>query len=328
MRTKIVALCLILVACFCAAACTSAVTPIVPTPTPAPVYRSQTTGKVLPEAAVYKPIGIMIENHRDARPQTGLQAADVVYEAMAEGATRFLAIFNDTLPENVGPVRSARLYYLKFANEWDSIYVHIGGPSSGKASVYTKAASALVKLRVDFIRGTYTKYYWRVKNRHAPHNVYTSLPKLTELIKYEAKGRTFLFDENPSYPGEPVSEVTIPLNDAVTYRYDKDKDVWVRYMGKKPFIDTATNAAIEVKNLIVQYVRYYDGGSKGKWLLDQTGSGKAVFFIGGKMITGTWERESLETHTIYRDDAGNEIVLKPGNTWIAVQSKTKEITVK
>lgn len=309
-----------------------------PTPKPTPVpttapeptqsLRSYTTGFPVDERGEYKPIGVMIENSPAARPQYGLQAADVVYEAPVEGCTRFYCIYSDTLPTKAGPVRSARLYYIRIQQEWDCAYVHFGGPQSGQSNVYT-SASDHIDVRIDFIKGAFNDYYWRDDDKSAPHNAFTDVTKLTELME-EAAGRTFLYSENPRYSGDTISAVTLPFySGEVTYRYDADKGVLLRHIGDDAFKDAETGSSVEVQNLIVQYNHFYHGNeAKGRWLCDQLGSGKADFIIGGYHISGTWERESFDDPTIYKDDAGKEIVLIPGNTWIALHPEEKEITIE
>ncbi len=298
-------------------------------PTVVPVARSYTTGLPIDSIPIYKPVGVMIENSKAARPQTGLQVADIVYEAPVEGCTRFFCIYNDTLPSVAGPVRSARLYYIKIQQEWDCAYVHFGGPESGKSNVY-RASSDHIKTRINLIKGAFNDYYWRTDDRKAPHNAYTDVEKCQELVKEESKVRSFLYADVSEYTGETISSVTLPFySGEVTYKYDDKNDMLLRYMGDKEFTDAETGEAIKVKNLIVQYVKFYHGGeAKGRWLCDQLGSGKAEFFIAGKHIIGTWERESYEVPTIYKDAEGKEIVLTPGNTWIALHPKKVDIVVE
>lgn len=296
--------------------------------TPIPVLRSYTTGLPVAERTPYKPVGVMIENSSSARPQYGLQAADIVYEAPVEGCTRLFCIYNDVLPEKVGPVRSARIYFIKMQQEWDCAYIHFGGPENGKANVYL-SSSDHIKTRVNLIKGKYNDYYWRDKKKKAPHNAYTDVQKCQTLMKEESKVRTFQYADELQYTGKNIKEISLPFySGKVTYKYDAAKDVFIRYMGGKPFIDAETKAAVEVKNLIVQYSHFYHGNeAKGRWLCDLTGSGEADFFIGGKHIQGTWKRESYDSPTIYKDSYGEEIILQPGNTWITVHPNSKEITV-
>ena len=301
---------------------------IAPTASADSSLRSYTTGMPIDKRSEYKPVGVMIENSAASRPQYGLQAADIVYEAPVEGCTRFFCIYNDTIPSKVGPVRSARLYYIRMQQEWDCAYVHFGGPQSGLSNVYL-ASSAHIKTRIDLIKGSFSAYYWRDQAKKAPHNAFTDVGKCQELMENEAKVRTFSYNAETKYAGNNVSDVTIPFySGSVTYRYDAAKDSFFRYMNNEPFTDAETGTAVEVQNLIVQYNKFYHGNEKkGRWLCDLTGSGKADFFIGGKHISGTWERESYNTPTVYKDSNGKEIVLRPGNTWIAMHPEEKDIAV-
>lgn len=301
---------------------------LTPTPIPIPILRSPTSGKILAAPVVYKPVGVMIENSVGARPQSGLQAADVVYEAPVEGCTRFFCIYNDMLPTSVGPVRSARLYFIRMQQEWDSAYVHAGGPQSGLSNVYRESASH-IDTRIDINKGTYAKYYWRIDERVAPHNAYVNVVQCQEAMDQESEGRTFLFDEQVEHDGPSISEIVLPFYiGKVTYRYDATSGKLLRYSGSKPFVDADTGEAVAVTNLIVQSCHFYHGEEVyGRWLADLTGEGKADFFIGGKHFSGTWERSDYTQPTVYRDVAGQEIVLRPGNTWIALHPEEKAITV-
>lgn len=301
---------------------------LTPEPTPVLELRSRTTGLIIDEQVPFMPVGVMIENSTAARPQTGLQVADIVYEAPVEGCTRFFCIYNDDMPQNVGPVRSTRLYFVRMQQEWDSAFVHAGGPQSGLSNVYTDAA-AHIDTRIDITKGTYARYYWRIDERAAPHNAYVSPAKCQQLMQSESQSRTFTFAEDVEYAGKTVSTVVLPFYiGEVIYRYDAASDQLLRYSGSKPFIDADTQKAISVQNLIVQYNYFYHGNETlGRWLCDLLGQGTADFFIGGKHITGSWERSSYDKPTIYRDQNGIEIVLLPGNTWIALHPDNRKISI-
>ena len=313
-----------------------------PSPSASPAKVSFTTG--LPFEGEYKPVGVMIENSAAARPQTGMQSADIVYEAVAEGGiTRFFCIFNDKMPELVGPVRSLRIYYLMIQKEWDSIIVHWGGPhNGGDADVYGKASNHL-KIRMDGLKGLkingkkqsvkLKQYIWRIPGGGV-HDIRANLKNIQKLYNYTPKERTpWLFDANTAYaPNDAtVSKVQLPFagnENYCSYVYDKQKDVLIRSMNKKEFTDAATKKPIEVKNLIIQYVKYFSlNEGKGRQGIGQTGSGDAEFIIGGKHIKGTWERKDYDSQTIYKDDTGKEIVLRPGNTWVAMHPAGKQIKI-
>lgn len=315
-------------------------------PTPSPEPRSLTTG--LPSAQEYKPITVMIENSEKARPQTGLQQADIVYEAMAEGnITRMLCVFNDQKPVVAGPVRSTRIYFINIQKEWDSPLVHYGGPrnASQPSYVYGKNTES-IKVRVDGLKGAYNDYFWRDKSRSAPNNVYTDLQKIEdELYDYTPDAREqFSFDENVSYTGQTVDTVGIPFNtssaDFVQFKYDASTGLFTRYMKDTPFkvrsvtLDASgeqesTTAPLTVKNLIVQYAKTYTikGDNNGRQMVEVTGKGDCEYYIGGIQLKGTWERSALDDSTHYYLEDGSPVVLQPGNTWIALQPTGKQTEV-
>jgi len=318
-----------------------------PTPTVDISKLSITTG--LETGGGYQPFVVMIENSAAARPQTGLQQADVVYETMAESSiTRFMAVFNDELPVVVGPVRSARIYYINLQREWDPVFIHYGGPSSSKKPSYIYGPeSDNIKVRINGVKGNSNDYFWRDKSRKAPHNAYTDLQKiLKEKVDYIAEKQThFLFDASVVPVGQAVSSVQLPYysknSKFVEYRYDKEKDKFIRYMDEEPFLSTSVtvNAAgeqdsvtapVEVQNLIVQYTDIYEfkNDTKGRRNVVVYGEGKAEFFVGGVHQTGTWKRpEGTDLTKFYLED-GSELVIKPGNTWIHIHPDSKEIVVE
>jgi hypothetical protein len=145
-------------------------------PTPATTVASPLSGiQVQPQSAQRPVTGIMIENSPDARPQSGLQDAGVVYEAIAEaGITRFLAVFQDSRPGYIGPVRSLRPYYLDFATPYQASIAHVGGSPEALATVRNGHYR-------DIDQFFNSKYYTRIKSRTAPHNVYTNFDWLDQL---------------------------------------------------------------------------------------------------------------------------------------------------
>ncbi len=296
----------------------------VPTPTPTPyVQKSLTTG--LPYDGEYKPVLVSIENSPAARPQRGLQTADVVYEIPVEGSvTRFLCLFSDNVPEEVMPVRSARVPFLYVIKEWDCIFMHWGGSGSEHKSgtePYNFFGHKLyddISFDVDGHTGHWNDYFYRVDYAKAPHNVMGNPALAQQLYDYEPKPISWLFDEQSTYEGEAVEEIKLPMctniSDYVSYTYDKENDVYLRSMQGKKFLSAETDEQLSVKNIIVQYSSYKVTYKIKLWKM--TGEGKADFYIGGVKIEGTWKRDSADDQTLYLDSEGNQIVLRPGNTWI------------
>lgn len=317
-------------------------------PTPEPFY-SKTTGLSFVEEPEYHPITVMIENSAEARPQTGLMQADIIYEAPAEGGiTRFLCLFNDTLPIEVGPVRSTRIYFLRIQREWDSVMVHYGGPSDvGRPSYVYGEETDNIKVRVDGIKGRWSAYFWRSTERSAPHNVYSDLTLINEeLYDYTPEYRgQFRFDVDVDLTGgESFTEVSLTFQSGdlkhTQFVYDEETGRLMRFVGGEPFMvrtvtldnvgekQTATEQ-YSCQNLIVMSTSVYiiQEDSSGRRMVEMVGSGACDYFIGGRHFTGTWRRDSLDDATQYLLSDGTPLTLLPGNTWVAVHPTSGTITI-
>lgn len=300
---------------------------------------SPTTG--LPGNAEYRPVQVMIDNEEAGRPQTGTQAADIVYEALVAGAgTRLSAIYNDALPEKVGPVRSSRVYFQMIQNEWDSIFMHDGGPyvaALTQSYVYSPENGGDMKMRIDATRRNDDNILWHASSSTAFANVQAA----EEKYNYPRTRRdpAFAFDANADYAKyKGFSKIDVPFTgeegyNQVEYVYDQSTGLLTRYYLGQPFVDTKTNKAVTVKNVIVQYVtdtplsgitpnenmKHILPDERDLIQIGMVGSGRAEFFIGGKYMKGTWTKTDRHAGTVYKLDDGSGLVLKPGNTWIELQ---------
>ncbi len=268
-----------------------------------------------------RPLAVMIENHPDARPQTGLTKACIVYETVAEGGiTRYMAIFLHNDVDNIGPVRSARSYYADLAKQYDAIYAHCGGPTT----IY----NVIRKLGLaDLDQFANDNAYWRIKTRYAPHNLYTSTNKLYKAAadhKYKASSSLpkLNFKDDSSMDMRPAG-ASIDINFshpefAVHYEYDRQINQYNRFIAGKPDIDAGNNQQVSPKNIIMQYVSISKiaGDIKGRMQANLMGSGKAIIFQDGIVSQGTWQRSSVSSLTHYFDANGNEVKLNRGQTWI------------
>ena len=297
---------------------------VIPTTTPAPQL-SYTTG--LPYDGDYHPVMAVISNAPAARPQTGLQTADVVYEMPIDySVTRFVCVFSDNVPEGVMSVRSARVSFLYIQQEWDAVFLHFGGSGDGKRSApwYTYYGSELlddVKIDVNSCyESEYSSYYTRVDGIAQTHNVMMFPLLAQQLYDYDPEPLGWLFDSEAAYAGSDVTQINLKMctnnEDFVSYTYDAENDVYLRFMNGEEFKSAETGQQVTVRNVIVQYSTYDLIDIYKIW--DMTGSGDADIYIGGKLIEGTWEKASAADATIFRDNEGNQIVLRPGNTWIHI----------
>ncbi|MBI1952325.1 DUF3048 domain-containing protein, partial [Candidatus Saccharibacteria bacterium] len=174
---------------------TTTTTAVVDNRVPSPL-----TGLKVDPALAKRPVtGIMIENSPDARPQSGIADAGVIFEAIAEGGiTRFITLYQDESPQYVGPVRSLRPYYIDWAAPFDASIVHIGGSPEALAQIRSSGKD----LDQFFNSGS----FWRESSRPAPHDVYTSFDKLDALNK--SKGYTS--STFTSWPRKADQKLTTP----------------------------------------------------------------------------------------------------------------------
>lgn len=305
-------------------------------------------------------IGVMVENSPDARPQSGLGQASVVFEAIAEGGiTRFLALYQDTAPGDVGPIRSARPYYIQWLLGFDAAYAHVGGSPDALAII--KAGGVR-----DLDQFANAGSYHRIASRAAPHNVYTGIDTLTQLaIGKGYTGSTFTgfarkaavtaettpkaaatpettakkaapaskskkaATPAPTPPPAPAAKhIGIGLSGAlynVNYTYDPAANKYLRSLGGAPHMDAATNTQIAPTVVIALSMPY---SLSGKYSVYQTiGSGQAHIFQDGGVTVGTWTKTADKSQFTFTDAAGQPVPLNPGTTWLtAVKSAPPSVS--
>lgn len=283
-------------------------------------YESPLTGtKLEDESLTKRPVtAIMIENSTDARPQSGIKDAGIIYEAIAEGGiTRLLAIYQESRPQNIGPVRSLRPYYADWAAGYDASIVHVGG--SRDALAHLREVS-----HKDLDQYTHGSSFWRTSDRVPPHNVYTSFDKLDELNSSLAiTSSTFTsFPRNDDKPGEnaPATAISVNFSSAAyntTYSYDKATDHYVRSVDGQPHLDREAGQLTPRSVVVIKIAMssYFDDGPR----LNATtiGSGEAVVFQHGQVVQGTWHKASPGAPLELRDGTGAAISLPRGQTWVA-----------
>ncbi len=290
-------------------------------PPPEPVYSALTGIETTEELAARPVTGAMIENSIDARPQSGLQEAGIVYEAIAEGGiTRFLALYQEAKPDNIGPIRSARPYYVRWAAGYDARYLHSGG--SG-------AALALIRSldMKDLDHGKYgNQIASRVSNRYAPHNVYTSMDRIDSLSKElgytSSKFTGFERKEDDKPTAEsPATASRIEFNISSAnyntyYTYDEDKNEYSRFMAGLPHKDQESGKQIKPKVVIGLVMSYGIHSNRIHSIYENVGSGEAFIFQDGKVTKATWKKAS-DTAALELEDAnGDPIELNAGQKWV------------
>lgn len=297
---------------------------ITPRPKPVPakpvIYYSPLTGvAVASEAATTQPVtAIMIENSPDARPQSGLKQAGVVYEAIAEGGiTRFLTLHQEDKPQLIGPVRSVRMYYVDWLAPFNASIAHVGGSAAALAEVRNGSYR-------DIDQFFNPSAYWRATDRYAPHNVYTSFAKLDALNA--AKGYTqstftgFTRTDGKASTTPNAASIAINFGGALyntRYIYDPANNRYDRFEAGVPHVDREDGQitpSVVIAMKVDESTVLQDGYREA---ITTIGSGQAVIFQNGTAQTVTWHKASRIGQTTFTDGSGKDVPLNRGQTWIA-----------
>lgn len=309
-----------------------------PPPPPAPVVEkkvekpkptteaSTLTGMTVPIGSNQRPItSIQIENSPDARPQSGLVDAGVVFEAIAEGGiTRFNASFQEAKPDYIGPIRSVRPYYAELAAQFDPIFVHAGGSAAGLA----RLSELGIK---DLDHGANAAAFQRVSDRYAPHNLYSSTAALDQAAaargytKSDAKS----FERKEEKKGQPIQAKTINLTISsylynVSYTYDPTGNNYARVMGGKPHTDQRSNKQIAPKVVIAMVSSFSQNGIYSVY--QTTGTGPVFIFQDGQVQQGNWHKPSPRDPLTFTDANNKPIKINAGQTWITLIKDPGQVT--
>ena len=311
-----------------------------PEPTPVLVPAPLTGVLVSPKAAEHHPIAVMIDDQIYARPQSGFNAASVVWHAPAEGGIpRYMLIFQEEIPTDVGPVRSARQYYVEWAAEWNAMYVHAGGSPQAIDTLYAKGNGEWVYNADEFRWGG--RYLWRATDRFAPHNVYTDGKHLRRLAKRLGAADepmdaawTFGSDKAPELrPDGGMIRVSY-LYETITYRYDAKTNSYPRYIdsSKKPQVDRADGKVVAPKNVVILRMVFgaLDDGHPEKHRLEahNIGRGEAWISTGGVTVKGEWRKKSATAPTRLFGPDGKRITLTAGQTFVQVIKTTDAFKIR
>jgi hypothetical protein len=304
-----------------------------PTPSPTPVpttAESILTGQRIPIAVATRlPIAVSIDDARVARPQSGFNAASIVYQAPADGGeTRYLLVFGDTDAPEVGPVRSGRIYLAEWASEVRAAFGHYGGDRKTRAWLKANNGKSIWSLD-GIVLGKPT--YHRVSNRRAPHNAYTSTASLRktvlargalDLLADSAYRRAFV-DETPLSDRGAKQSIRIPYRTGiVTWAYDRESNLYLRAVDGRAQIDPADDRRVTARNVVVLFMpfridtRIEPGHARP--VVGSIGSGKALIYREGKVVAGTWRKDAQTKPTVLLDAAGKEIPLVRGRTFFQV----------
>jgi hypothetical protein len=264
--------------------------------------------------------GLVIDNYIDSRPAKGLERAQLVYEVEVEGRiTRFLAFYDaETLPEEIGPVRSARPYFVDWAGELEATLVHCGGSP--------EALAKIKKVNLKDLNEFYNaKYFWRDKTISAPHNIFSSKNKLAEYlsirnINSHAISSWLYKKEDPQK--DVKTSVYVNYGDpaySAIWDYDIMNNEFSRMIGEQKYT---------AKNLVIQYVKSQVLDDKLRLQIETIGEGAATVCIDGKCQEAKWKKASLYARTKFYDLNSNEIEFNPGQTWIEVVNSKNQVSIE
>ncbi len=274
--------------------------------------------QVKPEVNEKQVTAVMIENSPDARPQSGLRDAGLVYEAVAEGGiTRFLALFQDTESDYIGPVRSVRPYFLDWLVPFDGAVAHVGGSPIALRQIRDQ------KIK-DLDQFANAGAYQRVASKVAPHNVYTSTKNLEKVesqkgykkSKYTGFAHTVKEQKATKITAKNIAMDLSSVLFNVNYKYDSTSSTYKRSVGGQPHIDEKTKKQLSPKVVIALVMNRTQDGVYSVY--QTTGEGKAFIFQGGSVIKGKWTKKDRKKQFSFVDANNKVIKLSPGKAWITI----------
>ncbi|WP_258280218.1 DUF3048 domain-containing protein [Paenibacillus sp. SC116] len=279
-----------------------------------------------------RPIAVMINNQKRARPQSGLQQADILVEVLAEGGiTRLVAIYHSdsSYTGEIGPIRSIRPYLIDIGESFGAALIHAGGSPDGYRILQRQNKDYLDEI------SNAGPYFWRDKQRRAPHNLYTNVDKIAQGMmkkKYEmtADVPAFSFmkgngadNTNAAMNGEPAKHLRVAFSnhsELVEYQYEEQSGHYIRYMAGEPHTDKISGEPLKTANIIVMYAKHRVLDDVGRLEVDVRAGGRAVIVRDGQAVNGEWLR-SNEAFEFKVD--GRTADLKPGTTHMLIISDDK-----
>jgi len=284
-------------------------------------------GTIAPEDVANRhPLAVMIENHPEARPQAGLDEASFVYEAITEGGiTRFMAVYGPRIPTKVGPVRSARTYYIDWLSEFDAFYAHVGGNLDALDKI-----TQLGILDLDQF-GVGDAAYWRepAKGVAVEHTMFADPQKLYAAASKKGWPKTKEID-NYSFKKEVTPEATVSQTISIDFSSPQYKVDWafsptensyLRTMGGYAHKDRVTGNQLSGKNIVILAIERTPTTTainEEGFAMQTIGEGKALVFQEGKQTVATWKKKTRTDMTTLINTDGDEIKLIPGQTWFEI----------
>jgi hypothetical protein len=295
---------------------------------------------VAPNVATRHVIAVMIDDLSPARPQSGFTAADVVWQAPAEGGIpRYMLLYQTGVPGDVGPVRSARFYFVGWAAEWRAAYAHAGGSPQALRTLRAQGRGQLVYNVDEFAWSSY--YFWRISSRSAPHNLYTNGARLRLMANTVGAASTskpqapaWTFRPEAAYEDRPTGGVITAdyFANHIRYTYDRATNTYPRWVSPGVNqVDASTGERVAPTNVVVMFVRFGplndSHPEKGRLEAEFVGSGKAFVATNGRTVSARWVKSSITGPTRFLDAKGRPIALTPGQTFVQVMPVGARVTI-
>jgi DUF3048 family protein len=292
-------------------------------PPSCPLTGRDAPGGEIPQRPV---LAVKIENLPEARPQAGLDHADIVYEEPVEGGiTRFIALFQCEQAGQVGPIRSGR-------TTDPEILVQYGKPPlaySGGAQPVVKAIDRAGL--VDVSETNAPQAYDHDPGRIAPHDLFSSTARLLKAAKVKGHAPAPVFTYSQDLDGvrsrrAPTVHLPFSSYSDVVWTWSKQRGAWLRAHGTEPHT-LVDGSQVQATNVVVQVVHVVPGeivdpAGNPSPEVQVVGGGKAYVFRDGRMIVGRWQRDTLDDTTAFVTRSGDPIPLAPGNTWVELLPST------
>ncbi len=318
-----------------------------PTSTPAPTpivenhdgeMRSYLSGLWVPiEVGTKRPIAIQLNNFKTVSNQSGIGQADIVYECIVEGGiTRLLGIGENFSGDRIGSVRSSRHYFVSIADEYDAIYVHFG-----KTKYATKKMNELKIDHMDGSEGIGTTVFYRDKSIKAPNNAFASIESIQAGIAKKGFETKYASDFQPHYSfyekdtdlagGNQAMKLSLHFSGYTTpyFEYNETDKLYYRFQFNDKHVDSVTKEQLSFKNIIVQFVKEWDIDKNDYQTMELTNaSGTGYYITNGTVVPITWKKKEADRWMRYYNEAGEELKINPGKTYITLFPKDRPEDVK
>jgi hypothetical protein len=283
-------------------------------------------------------MAIMIDDNTVARPQSGISSASIVYQAYADGGEdRYMFVFQEGTAADIGPVRSARPYYVSWADEYKALYGHFGGDANSLRVVIPANAKNIYNM--DDLNGGACPYH-RIDTRAAPHNAYTNSAALISCAAKKGYPATYqnlptrTFKDDTGIAQRPAAQtVSITYRTGIVgYQYDPVSDSYLRMIGGAPEVDPANGNKVYARTVVIMYQVYGNDphalDEPSRPYVFNIGSGKATIFMEGQAITATWKKTSTTALTRFYDSSGREIPFVRGEIFMQSIPAGTAVSVK